>query len=157
MLEPLSAPLPWYVAGPLIGLVVPLLLLLGGKTFGVSSNLRHLCPAVRHHHERHDGAGYPDGLAGEEVPLLARVLAVADAYEALLADRPHRPPATPEQAARLIRLGAGVQWDPWVVDHFLACAHDLLLICVRAPENPLPDEVMHCVRGRFGVAEGDRG
>jgi uncharacterized membrane protein YedE/YeeE len=46
MLEPLSAPLPWYVAGPLIGLVVPLLLLLGGKTFGVSSNLRHLCAAV---------------------------------------------------------------------------------------------------------------
>jgi uncharacterized membrane protein YedE/YeeE len=46
MLEPLSAPLPWYVAGPLIGLVVPVLLLLGGKTFGVSSNLRHLCAAV---------------------------------------------------------------------------------------------------------------
>jgi len=46
MLEPLTAPLPWYVAGPLIGLVVPLLLLLGGKTFGVSSNLRHLCAAV---------------------------------------------------------------------------------------------------------------
>jgi uncharacterized membrane protein YedE/YeeE len=46
MLEPLSAPLPWYVAGPLIGLVVPLLLLLGGKTFGVSSNLRHLCAAI---------------------------------------------------------------------------------------------------------------
>ena len=46
MLEPLSAPLPWYVAGPLIGLVVPLLLLLGGKTFGVSSNLRHLCAAL---------------------------------------------------------------------------------------------------------------
>ena len=46
MLEPLSAPLPWYVAGPLIGLVVPILLLLGGKTFGVSSNLRHLCAAV---------------------------------------------------------------------------------------------------------------
>src|SRR5688500_18958933 len=46
MLEPFCAPLPWYVAGPLIGLVVPLLLLLGGKTFGVSSNLRHLCAAV---------------------------------------------------------------------------------------------------------------
>jgi HD-GYP domain-containing protein (c-di-GMP phosphodiesterase class II) len=132
--------------------------LLGEQILAALEPLRHLGPAVRHHHERHDGTGYPDGLAGEEVPLLARILAVADAYEAVLADRPHRSHVTPEQAVRVIRMGSGEQWDPWVVDHFLACAHDLLLLCTRPPESPLFDDVLRSVRGRFGgIAEGEKG
>ncbi len=72
------------------------------------------------HHERPDGTGYPFGLAGEAIPLAARILAVADAYEAMTADRVYRPAMSGEAArAELIR-GAGTQFDAHVVDVFLA-------------------------------------
>ncbi len=75
---------------------------------------------VRHHHERWDGHGYPDGLAGDEIPLAARVFAVADALDALTTDRPYRP-ATGFHAARIeIVAGAGTQFDPEVVATFAA-------------------------------------
>ena len=70
---------------------------------------------VRHHHERWDGQGYPDGLSGEEIPLAARVFAVADALDALTTDRPYRPSSTFTAARREIRAGAGTQFDPVVV------------------------------------------
>jgi hypothetical protein len=74
---------------------------------------------ARHHHERWDGKGYPDGLRGEEIPLLARIVAVADAYEAMTSDRPYRRALSPEEAARRIREGAGGQFDPGVAEAFL--------------------------------------
>ncbi len=74
---------------------------------------------ARHHHERWDGGGYPDGLRGEEIPLLARIVAVADAYEAMTSDRPYRKALSPEEAARRIGEGAGEQFDPEVVEAFL--------------------------------------
>jgi HD-GYP domain-containing protein (c-di-GMP phosphodiesterase class II) len=70
---------------------------------------------VRHHHERWDGAGYPDGLAGESIPLAARVFAVADALDALTTDRPYRPASTFEHARQVVLAGAGSQFDPAVV------------------------------------------
>ena len=73
-------------------------------------------PVVRHHHERYDGGGYPAGLRGEEIPILARVLAVADAYEAMIADRPYRKSLTAEGAIAELTSGAGGQFDPRVVD-----------------------------------------
>jgi len=76
--------------------------------------------AVRSHHERWDGAGYPDGLASEATPLLARLLSVADAYAALTADRPYRKAFGAAQARRLLGEGAGSQWDPACVAAFLA-------------------------------------
>jgi putative two-component system response regulator len=69
---------------------------------------------VRHHHERWDGAGYPDGLAGEEIPLAARIVSVADAVEAMSAPRPYRSPLSPPAVAEQLREGAGQQWDPEV-------------------------------------------
>ena len=60
----------------------------------------HLAPAVRASHERWDGAGYPDGLAGERIPLAARIIAACDTYEAIVTDRPYRPARTPREAAR---------------------------------------------------------
>jgi HD-GYP domain-containing protein (c-di-GMP phosphodiesterase class II) len=73
---------------------------------------------VRHHHERWDGHGYPDGLAGEEIPLPARVFAVADTLDALTTDRPYRPASGFEQARAEIRAAAGSQFDPAVVEAF---------------------------------------
>lgn len=73
-------------------------------------------PAVRAHHERYDGTGYPDGLFGERIPLFARILAVADAFDALTSSRPHRPALSRDAALAAIRDGRGTQWDPVIVD-----------------------------------------
>jgi HD-GYP domain-containing protein (c-di-GMP phosphodiesterase class II) len=70
---------------------------------------------VRHHHERWDGSGYPDGLTGEAIPLAARVFAVADALDALTTDRPYRPAISFAQAREVVLAGAGSQFDPEVV------------------------------------------
>jgi HD-GYP domain-containing protein (c-di-GMP phosphodiesterase class II) len=70
---------------------------------------------VRHHHERYDGTGYPDRLAGEDIPLLARILSVCDAYDALTNDRPYREGKSVDAALTVLRQGAGQQWDPEIV------------------------------------------
>jgi putative nucleotidyltransferase with HDIG domain len=76
--------------------------------------------AVKHAHERWDGSGYPDGLVGDEIPIHARILAVADAYEAMTTTRPYRNSLTPEFARSEIRRQAGSQFDPRVVEAFMA-------------------------------------
>jgi len=73
---------------------------------------------VRSHHERWDGAGYPDRLAGEQIPLAARVFAVADTFDALTSDRPYRAAASFREARRVIADAAGTQFDPAVADAF---------------------------------------
>ena len=76
-------------------------------------------PLIRHHHEWFNGSGYPDRLVGEEIPLLARVLHVADAFEAMTASRPYRPvPLSAAQALAELRRYAGIQFDPTIVDAF---------------------------------------
>jgi diguanylate cyclase (GGDEF)-like protein/PAS domain S-box-containing protein len=75
--------------------------------------------AVQHHHERWDGGGYPFGLRGEETPLIARLMAVADAFSAMTTDRPYRRGMPPEKAIEILRQGAGTQWDPACVEAFL--------------------------------------
>jgi len=82
--------------------------------------LRDVIPIIRAHHERYDGAGYPDGLKGEEIPPLARILSVADAYDALTSDRPYRAGFSREKAMEILRENAGTQWDAKVVDTLLA-------------------------------------
>lgn len=77
-------------------------------------------PIVRHHHERWDGRGYPDGLQGDAIPLAARIVAVAEAFVSMSATRPHRPGLAPEQALEQLRAGAGTQFDPQCVAAFLA-------------------------------------
>ena len=76
-------------------------------------------PIVRHEHEHWDGSGYPDGLAGEQIPLGARVILVCDAYHAMTSDRPYRTALDPQEALRRLREGAGRQFDPRVVEAFL--------------------------------------
>jgi len=82
------------------------------------SSLRGALPIIRHHHERWDGKGYPDGLKGEEIPLLARIVAVADAFDAMINDRPYRKALSKEKALKILRTGAGTQWDPEIVEIF---------------------------------------
>jgi putative nucleotidyltransferase with HDIG domain len=77
-------------------------------------------PVVRHHHERWDGRGYPDGLKGEEIPLTARVLSVVDCFDAVREDRQYRKAMTREQAINFILEGIGTMYDPQVVGTFLA-------------------------------------
>ena len=73
-------------------------------------------PIVRHHHERWDGRGYPDGLVGEGIPLLARIVAVADSIEAMSSLRPYRSPLGEGDVVRELEKGRGRQWDPSLVD-----------------------------------------
>jgi diguanylate cyclase (GGDEF)-like protein len=74
---------------------------------------------VLHHHEHWDGCGYPDNLAGEQIPIASRIILVADAYDAMLSDRSYRPSMSPEAAAEELQRCAGTQFDPVVVDIFL--------------------------------------
>lgn len=78
-----------------------------------------LLTVIRHHQERYDGDGYPDHLAGEDIPIEARVISVADAYDAMTSPRPYRPPMSQRQVLGILQRGAGKQWDPDVVKVFL--------------------------------------
>jgi putative nucleotidyltransferase with HDIG domain len=80
--------------------------------------LRQALPAIRGHHERWDGRGYPDTLAGEHIHLYARIMAVADSYDAMTSARPYRAALPPDEAARRLRADAGAQFDPTVITAF---------------------------------------
>jgi HD-GYP domain-containing protein (c-di-GMP phosphodiesterase class II) len=82
--------------------------------------LRYVLPGVLHHHETFHGQGYPDALSGEAIPLVARILAVADAFDAMASDRPYRPGMEISKVTTILREGAGTQWDPWVIERFFA-------------------------------------
>ena len=84
-----------------------------------------LLPIIRHHHERFDGRGYPDRLRGAQIPQLARIVSVCDAYDALVNDRPYRPGLAAEEAMAILRGGAGTQWDPEVVSLFDSQIHSI--------------------------------
>jgi len=77
-----------------------------------------LLPIIRHHHERIDGSGYPDGLAGENIPLGARIVSICDAFDAMISDRPYRRGLTHENALATLTAGAGTQWDAQLVGIF---------------------------------------
>ncbi len=83
-----------------------------------------LTPAVRHHHERVDGRGYPDGLSGTEIPLFARVIAIADTFAALTTERPYRRRVTRADAVRTLQAGAGTQWDVDLIERFVQVLDD---------------------------------
>jgi putative nucleotidyltransferase with HDIG domain len=93
----------------------------GGQILSKMRTFRALVPAVRHHHEWFNGNGYPDGLRGKEIPIAARILAVADAFDAMTADRPYRKGLTREEAMRRLEDAAGEQFDPEVVAVFKRC------------------------------------
>ncbi len=78
-------------------------------------------PAIKHHHERYDGTGYPSGLKGEEIPLLSRIISVVDSYYSMTSVTPYRRKMTPGEAVEELKDKAGSQFDPHIVDVFVAC------------------------------------
>ena len=90
--------------------------------------LRDLIPMVKYHHEHIDGSGYPEKLKGEEIPLSARIVAVADAFHALISDRPYRKGLGVEKACEILKDGAGKFWDKDLVRHFISIAPSLSTI-----------------------------
>ncbi len=83
------------------------------------SSLRNLIPGIKYHHERFDGLGYPDGLRGEEIPLYARIILIADTYDAMTSTRPYRLALDKEIAFQELRNCSGTQFDPALVDAFI--------------------------------------
>lgn len=92
---------------------------IGARILGPEGPLRLIVPLVLHHHERYDGNGYPHGLKGEDIPVGARIIAVADAFEAMTADRPYRRALSVEKAVLEIQQNTGRQFDPDIVGAFM--------------------------------------
>lgn len=92
--------------------------------------LAQAIPVIRHHHERWDGQGYPDGLAGEAIPIEARIIAVADALETMLRKRIYRPSLTPQQAYQEILAGGGKRYDPAIVQAFSAAWDEIQALLI---------------------------
>jgi HD-GYP domain-containing protein (c-di-GMP phosphodiesterase class II) len=98
---------------------------LGCRILDGVKQLDQVLPVVRHHHEAWNGAGYPDGLKGEESPYLARIVAVADSIDAMSSDRPYRKGIPDEKLDAILREGAASQWDPTVIAAAFRCREDL--------------------------------
>ena len=108
---------------------------IGDRIISNVKQLAHLRPGVRNHHERFDGQGYPDGMSGEQIPLLARILAVVDSCDAMTSSRPYRPAMPTRQIDAIMTRGAGTQWDPRIIEHFMACRHELIPSASAASVN----------------------
>ena len=87
--------------------------------------LRDLIPIVKYHHEHWDGSGYPEQLKGDNIPFSARIVSIADAYHALISDRPYRKGLSVQKACEILKMGSGLQWDANLVRHFIQIAPSL--------------------------------
>ncbi|HEY9776982.1 MAG TPA: diguanylate cyclase [Planktothrix sp.] len=107
---------------------------LGAQMLRPIRALKDICDILENHHERWDGTGYPAGLKGEQIPLPARIVAIVDSYHAMISDRPYRPAMGHEEAVLALRAGAGKQWDPFLIDIFIAVLSSLH----NTPQQPKP-------------------
>jgi hypothetical protein len=108
---------------------------LGCKILADLKPLASVLPAVRHHHEQWDGRGYPSKLVAEEIPFIARIVAVADAYDAMISDRPYRRGMPIEKVEEIFRKGAGQQWDRVVIEAYFTARDDIREISRRERAN----------------------
>lgn len=108
--------------------------------------LSYVLPGVLHHHESYDGRGYPAGLKGDNIPLVGRIIAVVDAYDAMTSNRAYRPGMSFDKAESILRENSGIQWDAEIVKCFFAALDDMHAICRRKEEETkqlfsTPDEL----------------
>jgi HD-GYP domain-containing protein (c-di-GMP phosphodiesterase class II) len=108
---------------------------LGYRILADIKQLSDVLPAVLHHHEQWDGGGYPFKLSGDATPLIARIVAVADAFDAMSSDRPYRKGLPFERVDQIFKEGAGRQWDPNVINAYFAAHDDIMLICQNERAN----------------------
>jgi HD-GYP domain-containing protein (c-di-GMP phosphodiesterase class II) len=101
---------------------------LGYRILADIKQLSNVLPAVLHHHEQWDGRGYPFKLASDQIPQIARIVAVADAYDAMTSDRPYRPGMPIQKVDEIFKNGTAKQWDPRVVEAFFAAHDDICAI-----------------------------
>jgi response regulator RpfG family c-di-GMP phosphodiesterase len=111
---------------------------IGAKMIEGVPFLRPALPYIYYHHERFDGTGYPTGLAGKEIPIEGRILAVADAFDAVTSDRPYRRGRSPEEAIDELRQCAGRQFDPEIVEALFEALEDEDLVASVCAHKPLP-------------------
>jgi putative nucleotidyltransferase with HDIG domain len=100
------------------------------------NDMDDILPAVRHHHERWDGEGYPAGLKGKDIPLMARILCVADSFDTMTEDRPYRPSIGVDNAVQELKYCAGSQFDPELVEVFLGVCQAKGIISRKEAETP---------------------
>lgn len=105
--------------------------LIGYQILSQLKSLQQILPGVRSHHESLNGKGYPDRLRGDEIPLMARIIAVADAYDAMCSDRPYRKGMPVEKLEEIFRRGSGEQWDPRVIDAYFAARDEIRELCAN--------------------------
>jgi HD-GYP domain-containing protein (c-di-GMP phosphodiesterase class II) len=98
-------------------------------------HLSHIRETVLHHHEHYDGRGYPHGLAGKDIPLTARIIAVADAYDAMARNRPYRKALPEEKVYSILREGAGTQWDPRIITAFFEVLDEIKQLCASSQQQ----------------------
>jgi putative two-component system response regulator len=99
--------------------------------------IKHCKDICRHHHERWDGSGYPDGLAGEDIPLSARIVAIIDVYDALVSSRCYKPEYSLEKTYEILQSGSGTQFQPEIVDCLFEVKEDLyeLELLLKEPQH----------------------
>ncbi len=125
--------------------------MIGERIISSVSRLAYLRPAVRGHHERFDGKGYPDGLVSEAIPPMARILAVADSCDAMMSARRYRPALAPAQIEAIFHECSGTQWDPRIVQCFFACRHELYAVCQRGLGRSVYMAVERAANGNSAV------
>lgn len=97
---------------------------LGATILQPIQELEHAILGVKYHHERYDGSGYPDGLKGSQIPLVAAIISVADAFDAMITDRPYRKALSKDEAAKEIKRLSGIQFDPQITTAFVELYHE---------------------------------
>ncbi len=98
---------------------------LGSKLLDRVQKMSSIIPGIRHHHERFDGRGYPGGLSGKNIPLLARIIAIADAYDAMTNRRSYHQPKETSEALQELKRCAGTQFDPDLIQCFVELIEEL--------------------------------
>lgn len=111
---------------------------LGASILGDLPEAEALLPTVLYHHERWDGKGYPEGLIAEATPLLARIVSVADAFDAMISHRCYRPALPFARSIEILKDCSGSQWDPMVVRTFLDVIQEAPWLVIHADDDPVP-------------------